>query len=211
MRALYLSFLFLMFIPAAFARVPFLPIDEATKDPSFQSFRVSLLGAVEAKNVVALKQHIDPKILFSFGGDSGRENFNRSWRLERPSTSLLWRELKQVLVLGGSFTGGEFFAPYVYSAWPDSYDAFEHIAVTASGLNIRERPSTRSPVIGRASWEILKRNPQGEEVEGWEPVIMKDGKPGYVSTLYTRSPVSYRAIFHKVNGKWMMRVFIAGD
>ncbi len=46
---------------------------------------------------------------------------------------------------------------------------------------------------------------------GWIGVTLKDGRRGYVAEQYIWSPVGYRAIFDKNNGKWTMTALIAGD
>jgi hypothetical protein len=45
----------------------------------------------------------------------------------------------------------------------------------------------------------------------WLMVETLGGKKGYVKAEFVRSPVSYRAGFNKVNGKWKLRLFLAGD
>jgi hypothetical protein len=37
------------------------------------------------------------------------------------------------------------------------------------------------------------------------------GKKGFIKAKYVRSPIDYRAIFEKNNGKWKMGAFISGD
>lgn len=210
MRALTLL-LSLLILPAAIARTPFPPVDEGARDSSWSAFREQLMDIVERKDAKALLSHVDEKIQFSFGESPGIRGFERAWGLaDRPEESGLWRELGAVLRLGGSFSGGAFIAPYVFSLWPDAFDAFEHVAVVASRLRIRAAPSLDAPVLGFASYEILQRRFGVPEAPGWVAVVRPDGGTGYVAATYVRSPLDYRAIFHKKDG-WKMQVFVAGD
>jgi hypothetical protein len=196
--------------PALAQRNPFPPVDEAIQNPSFHSFRTQLMGVVAARDEKRLLQHLDEAILFSFGDSGSIDGFRREWRPERRD-SRLWGELERVLRLGGSFVDGEFAAPYVFSRWPDELDAFEHIAVVASGLRIRSAPSIGAPVIGNATYEILARDLSAPETPGWTAVLTPQGRRGYVASSFVRSPLDYRALFHEVDGRWKMRAFLAGD
>jgi hypothetical protein len=53
-------------------------------------------------------------------------------------------------------------------------------------------------------------------VRGWPPgdwlnVRLADGSTGYINVKYVRSPIGYRAIFERTDGRWVMTYFIAGD
>ena len=45
----------------------------------------------------------------------------------------------------------------------------------------------------------------------WTRIKLRDGRTGYISSRYVRGPVGYRAIFNKVDGRWRMAAFVAGD
>jgi hypothetical protein len=47
------------------------PVDEATKDPSFFTFRARLIQAVQRHDAAFLISILAPKITNSFGGDGG--------------------------------------------------------------------------------------------------------------------------------------------
>ena len=101
------------------------PVDGAIKDLSFREFRGRLLLAVERHDAEALLETLAPDVLVSFGGEAGPDAFVRSWWPSSPDSGV-WAVLGQVLSLGGNFNStGEFCAPYVFSDFPDSLDAFE--------------------------------------------------------------------------------------
>ena len=192
------------------------PVDEAAKDPAFFTFRARLLKAIYKKDTSFLLSIVDPKIANNFGGDDGLTHFKRIWHPERP-TSPVWTELLAVLVLGGKFDKDQSFAaPYLFNSFPEQFDAFEHSAIIEDGVRVRREPNTRGTVITTLSFDIVKlgrgeyrRNP-GEKRE-WVPVELADGQKGFVASEYIRSPIDYRAIFERKNGKWVMTAFIAGD
>lgn len=191
------------------------PVDEATKDPSFFAFRARLLTALAKKDVNYLISVLDPQIKTDFGGGGGVTDFKQAWHPERPS-SQIWNELVSVLALGGSFDNGSFSAPYVYSKFPEEFDAYEHQAVIEDGVRVRREPNTTSGIIKTLSFDIVKvivesPNENSAAKRQWLTVELADGQKGFMAKEYLRSPIDYRAIFEKKNGKWLMTAFVAGD
>jgi len=199
-----------------------LPVDEASKDPTFKAFRDALIDAVKKKDTQFLLNSVAPDIQNDFGGGNGVANFKATWKLARVSESKVWAELDAILSMGGSFRveGGKktFWAPYVYSAWPDDLDCGEDAqcyAVTAEHVNVRSQPSSTAPIVASLSYEIVKS--KGEEPdpaktpEGWTKIVVPGSGVGYIATKFIRSPGSYRAGFAKIKGKWLMTALIAGD
>jgi hypothetical protein len=45
----------------------------------------------------------------------------------------------------------------------------------------------------------------------WLSVHLADGSTGYIDERYVRSPISYRAYFERMDGRWVLMMFIAGD
>lgn len=199
-----------------------LPVDEASKDPTFKAFRDAIIDAVKRKDTQFILGVVAPDILNDFGGGNGIQNFKTKWRLGKTEESKLWAELDTVLSMGGSFRVEEgkrtFWAPYVYSTWPDDFDCGEDAqcyAVTGDHVNARREPSSTGPIVASLSYDIVKSKIEDTESnktpEGWTKVIVPGGATGYVATRFLRSPGDYRAGFAKVKGKWLMTAFIAGD
>jgi hypothetical protein len=198
------------------------PADEADKDPSFKTFRDGLIDAVKRKDTQFILGILASDILNDFGGGNGIDNFKAKWRLNKTGESKLWSELDTVLSMGGSFRveNGKrtFWAPYVYSTWPDDFDCGEDAqcyAVTGDHVNVRREPSSTSPIVASLSYDIVKSKIEdtesGKTPEGWTRVIVPGGAGGFVATRFLRSPGDYRAGFARVKGKWVMTAFIAGD
>jgi len=211
---LILTFVFTQVVNAQVGKL--YPVDEAAKDPSFFAFRARLLKAIQMKDASFLLSIVDPKISNNFGGDDGIIHFKRIWHPERP-TSPVWTELSAALVLGGKFDKDQSFAaPYLFNSFPEDLDAFVHSAVIEDGVRVRREPNTRGTVIRTLSFDIVKLG-EGENKRSpadkreWVPVELADGQKGFVASEYIRSPIDYRAIFEKKNGKWVMTAFIAGD
>ena len=187
-------------------KLPF--VDEAQQDPSLVAFRDRLLTAVRAKDRDAVVGMADPNIRTSFGDAGGRADLAR--KLEDPE---MWRQLESILTLGGTFRGEgaqrSFWAPYVYSTFPDSRDAFENVAVIADDVPFREKPSRDSRILATLSRDILEAR-IGERTE-WIEVKTGDGQSGYVESAQVRSPIDYRAGFMKSASGWSMTALVAGD
>ena len=127
-------------IVAAAPPVPRLaPVDEANQRADFFGFREKLQQRIATRDVAALLGIVHPDIKTTFGDDNGIDAFKRLWRLDQRDSEL-WRELGAVLALGGTFEGSDaFVAPYVFSRWPDNFDAFDHVAVVGSKVRVTFR------------------------------------------------------------------------
>jgi len=192
------------------------PKDEAASDSSFLSARRQMIDAVERKDEAKLLAMIDPAIRTSFGDEGGIEAFKRMWKPETDS-SLVWVELEEILENGGSFRGDgaerSFWAPFVYAAWPDSIDAFTHVAALRAHVPLRNSPADSAAVIAHVDWEILEwiqTERQGFDSK-WIHVRTAQGTTGWVRESDVRSPIDYRAGFSRMNGEWRMSALVAGD
>jgi len=170
-----------------------LPVDEASRDPTFVAYRAQLLAAVRRRDSAAVLAATDPNIRTGFGDEGGIKDLK---------LDTLWSELEQILTLGGTFRSGMFWAPYVYSAWPESHDAFQHVAVIAANVPLRETPAGRT--IATLAYDILRRLPD-------QRVETMDGRKGWIESRFVRSPIDYRAGFTKRGGEWKMTALVAGD
>lgn len=204
-------------LPAVDSSAPeFLPVDQA--DESFRAFRDSTLAALARKDTTYLYGILAPNIRSSFGADDGMDGFRRMWDIEDPDTRL-WSELARVLRKGGAFAGDSMFmAPYVYALWPDTLDAFEFVAVTSPRAAVRSAPRTDADTIGAASYAVLplekwRGMPESpaEPDTSWAGVVLPDGRSGWLPSQDVLSPVGWRAIFARRDGRWLMTAFVAGD
>ena len=186
------------------------PVDEASQNPDFLAFRMRLQDIVARKDTAALLEIVHRDIKIGFGGDDGVAAFQQEWKPREPG-STLWKELGEVLRLGGTFDGPtNFTTPYTFSRWPDGIDAFDFGAVTGSNVRIRTAPSPSAPVVETVSYAILEVVYQPNPVDGWT-VVKLDGKTAYLDSRYIRSPIDYRARFEYIEGRWRMVMFLAGD
>jgi len=193
------------------------PVDEAAKDPAFFTFRARLIQAVQRRDATYLLRILSPKISNSFGGSEGVADFKKMWKPES-SQSGVWTELAKVLSLGGAFDkDGSFSAPYLHSSWPEEEgDGFEVGVIVGGNVRVRTAPQITASVIRNLSFDIVdvpdwqRTKARGEKRE-WTKVKLADGQTGYVAEEFIRSPIDYRAIFEKENGRWVMTAFIAGD
>jgi hypothetical protein len=191
---------------------PLSPVDGAGcgARADFFAFRARLQAALARRDFDAVLAIVAPDIKNSFGGDDGIEGFLRLWTPREPG-SKLWEELATVLALGGTFEGDDMFvAPYVFSRWPQAFDAFQHVALIAPDVALRLAPRDDAEPAGIASFVIL-RLAGSEAPEGWTAIRGEDGRARYVRSSVIRSPVGYRACFERRNGEWRMVMFLAGD
>lgn len=198
--------------PLAQSTFPVLrPVDAGAARPDFFTFRARLQAAVAKHDRPALMAVVSEGIRNTFGDDNGRDAFERRWRLA-DADSPLWGELGLVLALGGSFDDADnFIAPYVFSRWPSRFDAFEHAAILGDRVRVRAAPEASAATIGVLSFSVVPVLPAKEERPSWLAIRLPAAQTGYVSAMYARRPLDYRAIFSRTSTGWQMTAFIAGD
>lgn len=196
----------------AFAQVGKLyPVDESGKDPSFALFRARLMDALKRRDRKFLMSMVHPKIMNSFGGNDGTANFVEQWRLGKPN-SQVWDVLLTALELGGTFERRNkhktFWAPYVFTRFPDEVDPYEYQAIVAKNVTVRTKPSASAPSNATLSYDIVETDTNAPA--GWVKVKLKSGE-GFVPASKIRSAADYRAGFERIRGKWLLTFLVAGD
>jgi hypothetical protein len=195
------------------------PIDEGQQDPGFRTFRQKLLEAISRKDAKFLLSIVDPNIQISFGGDEGIHAFRELWKPEDVNSEI-WNTLAQLLRLGGTFgeSKSEFWAPYVFSRFPNNYDGFDISVIIAKDVRVRSEPNDKAPMITSLSYDIVLNLSGGDSPEpknkadlAWVRIRLPDGREGFVNAQFIRSPTDYRAGFKKTGGKWLLTHLVAGD
>jgi hypothetical protein len=219
MRPLLLALALLVAMPVAAQVETLEPVDEAAADPSFVLFRARLLEAVAVRDTAFVLARLDPQATLSFGGASGVEGFRELWLDEDAVETDLWGTLGSFLPFGSTYdagptgSGDEVAAratvPYWFGAWPNGFDAFEHLLVVGESVNVRAAPSTDAPVLTQLSHALVRAESFSEEP--WSPIVLETGETGYVASRYVRSPIGYRMGFVHTDGHWRITFFVAGD
>ncbi|MFK7947455.1 MAG: hypothetical protein AB8G11_07695 [Saprospiraceae bacterium] len=203
------------------------PINESKQNAELKNMLKDLLNVINNKDVEGLKGYVDANIKISFGAEYGINDFLEMWELDlKPEKSLLWQELKNAITLGGTFdeeNRNAYYTPYVFTHFPDKYDAFEYAVITGDKVNIRNEPSTKGKVVARLTHDVVKiisydkdfgKQTQtiGDQTHPWQKIQMADGSFGYVWGKFCRTGIDYRAGFAKVRDEgWKMTFFVAGD
>ena len=199
------------------------PVDEATKDPSLKVFRDKLLKAVNKRDKEFLLSVLDLKIINSFAGSGGVEEFNQIWKIDQ-ADSKLWFELELILHGGGAFLDKpeRFCAPYIYArswAFGGQYDEpgyVPKVAITGEDVEVRARPDSEAPIVDTLSYDIVEDRgwiPRGGRTrnKAWVRIVTPNGREGFVQARFVRNPLDYRACFEKKAQGWVMTILVAGD
>lgn len=80
------------------------PVDESKNDPTLVDFIKHLNKIIEQRDTSALYSILDSGVIVSYGGGLyGKTAFIENWELDDPKNSNLWKALKRILKLGGTF------------------------------------------------------------------------------------------------------------
>lgn len=198
--------------------------DESTRNPELAAFMKSVREAVAARDKDSLLALMSDNVRYTFGEENGKASFIKHYQLDtNPAGSPLWADLDEILSLGGaSLDDRLYFAPNFFVRFPEGYDQFEYTAVIADNAAVRESPDPQSKVLASLSYTVVKTGspaqPVGPEVAidgksyGWVPVVLADGRKGYILDKFVRHPLETRLGVGKTDdGKWQIQVFVAGD
>lgn len=197
------------------------PDSPVVTEASLQTYLKQFEDAVLSQDAEKLEKLVDPNIRIGFGDNGGWQDFADQWHLE-DKQSEVWLQLEHLIRLGGGYPlagNKELYAlPYVYSNWPDSIDAFMHIAVIKDNAILRADPAANADAVCSLHQVILKVDygksyPEGAPQKEWWHVQNADGElQGYLNRSDVHSPVGYRAIFNKnKRGQWQMTALVTGD
>ena len=183
------------------------PIDEAVRDPELFLLRARILADLAEGDLDAVAAVADSNIKLSFGGDYGAETFRSL--LEDASYR---GELATALALGGVFEGEEIFTtPYTFDRFPSDVDGYEGLVALGDAVPVYAEPDRGSARIDTLSFDVVLTDRDAGWVTGWNAIELDDGKVGWVESANVRSPIDYRARFSRVEGRWRMTFFLAGD
>ncbi len=202
------------------------PIDEAVEAPGFFVYRMRMIEAVGARDTTALFEMMADDVRISFGDAGGRSGFREMWTPSHPDSEV-WELLGRVLGGGGRYEEGpftldteqeataRFVAPYYFAAFAgERYDPFQHGVILDESVPVREKPEPDAPAIDTLSFAIVRVPnfmPHETQAGNWVRVELSDDRFGYVPARRVASPIGYRAVFHRIDGQWLMTSFVAGD
>lgn len=219
---LFLAFLFGVFASSVSAQErQLLPVDEAGKDVSFKLFRDKLISAVRRRDAKYVLSIVDPNIKNGFGGEDGIANFKKIWKISSLKSDL-WNELQFILTHGGAFQmegkNKTFYAPYIYSNFPEDLDAFKYSVISDKNIKLLATPFLTAPTVATLSYNVVEvdfqnsiKDKADNEKYAWLKVETLGGKKGFVPARFVRSSVGYRAAFIKKKGQWKMDFLVSGD
>ncbi|XAP76679.1 hypothetical protein ABC955_08720 [Citromicrobium bathyomarinum] len=201
---------------------PLAPRDECTGLPGYAEFHQRLERAITLRDADALIALTDPDVTLDFGGGSGVEVLRK--RLDAGSYNS-WAELAGAVQLGCGI-GEEGTQDPDYIAFPWYFtktfggEVFETVIVTGVDVPLRFAPADDARVIERISWDwaLVRYDDQyvdgakaTDQQTGYQAVTTQDGAAGYIADHALRSIVDYRIAVNRIDGKWTITAFVAGD
>jgi hypothetical protein len=200
------------------------PRNEVNKDSSLKVFVDTLKNIVHRKDAPALLKQLSPAVkVASNGATNGIKGFKEIYAPQFPA-SQLWKNLQDVIALGGVFKGNTtdaFIFPYaVQRDMKNKYcdGCGRCITIIAPDVHVRKKDDRLAPSVGQLNYEIVKiveepvSKSKGGSSDNWVYIQTFDGKiTGWVRNDLTWDICDYRLILEKIKGKWRINAFLAGD
>ena len=186
------------------------PVDRCGGDADFAQFRSAIKDAVTRKDPAALRKLAASNIQSNFGGEGSWKEFATTWGLDQPEKSELWEKMQEVMALGCAKTedDGRVF-PGLFDDVGEDVDVFE-LLVARPGAVLRASADKHAPAIARLDWTSTLQI-ESPAPENWVKVQVPSGETGWVETDLLISPLDYRLVSEKRDGRWQITAFIAGD
>jgi hypothetical protein len=198
--------------PAAAPAKHFPPRDECLGIDGYFDMRQKFEDIVKRRDAKALLAMVSPAISWSFGGETGKDAFAKSWKLETGKASPIWGEIDQIIRLGCFSQGTDnptmphYFGQDVGTNGANGGSAL----VLGPAVNVRAGPSTATVSTRKINWEVVTTLERSSD-ELWTKVQGTDGKTGYIRNDYLRDYLDYRIGFERKDKGWVISFFIAGD
>lgn len=188
------------------------PVERCRGEADIDRFRSSLEDAITRRDVAALRRLVAPDVRSSFGGEVTWDEFAAKWGLaQNAAMSALWKELGHVVALGcAPSPDGDMVFPGLFEDRGGDVDPFE-LVVARPGAKLQSRASANSAVIATLDWSsaITVRT---EAPEGWARIqLLRGGPLGWIRRDSLLSPLDYRLVAGKRDGRWLVTAFVAGD
>ncbi|WP_276486076.1 SH3 domain-containing protein [Paraflavitalea pollutisoli] len=200
------------------------PRSEVSKDSSLRKFTDTLKAIVARKDAQALVRLLNPAVkVASNGAANGVKGFKEIYAPQH-AASPIWKNLEEMLTLGGVFTGKvnqEFIFPY--AAHRDIKDKSclncgQCVTIIAPDAHVRKKADRTAPSVGVLNYDIVKvvtepvSKVKGGNEENWVYIQSFDGKiTGWVRNDLTWDICDYRLLLDKQKGQWQIKSLIAGE
>lgn len=200
----------LLAISESIAAVPLKipPIDECKRTSSLVQFRSRLADAIRREDHKALLAMMSSDVLINFGGETGPARFAEQWGLDG-GPSELWAYLRPLARMGCARSGGAFVIPSLPVQWPEMEDPLDQFVAIGPKAEVRQGPDYDSPVIATLAWDVVSTIDNVSDVQ--TGVRLADGRTGWMSDTDLYSPLGYRMVVEKRQGKWLITALVAGD
>lgn len=200
------------------------PRNEVKKDSSLRVFTDTLKAVVARKDAGALVKLLSPAVkVASNGAANGVKGFKEIYAPQFPA-SQVWKNLQEVMTLGGVFTGKpnqEFIYPY--AAFRDVKNKVcdgcgRCVTIIGPDVHVRKKADRTAASVGQLSYDVVKiatdpaSKTKGGNEDNWVYIQSFDGKiSGWVRNDLTWDICDYRLLLEKQKGKWQIKAFIAGE
>lgn len=200
-------------------------INPLSSKVDFSQFRQSFLNAVKRRDEIFIRALITPQTQ-----SLTLENYN----LE-DENSPFWQQIEKAVSTGCTLevttrvtkqeTENEIWVcPKTFGKSIYDSDWQTQVAILGDRVNIRAEAKTDSSIIGVVSKDLVQFNSETyynlteaerelvNQFDGWTPVILKNGKKGWVQNNFVYyEPRDYRISFVRFDGQWRLRYLLTGN
>jgi hypothetical protein len=199
--------------PAQANSYPARPKDECIHVSGYVEMRNSFEDLVKRRDAKALYKLIYPTITLEIGGPEGKEEFLRTWQLQRGAASPIWAQLEPLLRLGCyAESDRQVMMPQMAILDPHWNEdrVSEKALVLGEQVNLRATAEKNSQSMALLSWEFVVLGDDGIRPE-WTFVTSRSGKSGYIRSSYLRAHLDYTIGFIRQGDVWFLNMMRAGD
>lgn len=200
------------------------------KNIEFTQFRQRFLESVKRRDANFIRAISTPQTQWSLGGKIDIETYKID-----DSDANFWQAMEKAVGAGCTIepnanvaekdSDSEVWVCPDMALNPISNAAGQaQVAILGENVNVRSQPNTTSDIVVVLSKELVQFDtetftnlPVKEQeslngIEGWTPVILNDGKRGWIQNRFVYYEIrDYRASFVRSRGQWRLRYFLRGQ
>ncbi|GAB4540787.1 MAG: hypothetical protein Tsb0014_32280 [Pleurocapsa sp.] len=199
-------------------------LETSQQDTDFSQFLDKFRQKISDRDAQFVRNIMISDIQLSFGSQQEIEQLN----LENPD-AISWLHLEKAIAVGcspiqiNSSEPVNWQCPPLEAVATEKISPWEQVFIVGKQVNVRSQPKLESSIVQRVSEEVVRFDDEGlsqlstrqqetmSTIYSWIPVILANGQHGYVSSRYAYQLSDYRVLFAKLDGKWRLVSFLAGD
>lgn len=198
------------------------PADPARGDPMLRTVRKDLIATAATRDVARLRPFLAAEVAVDGDPPVPRDRFVEGFRRQPAADrAVFWQDLRDEVTSGFAWLEDAVCAPAAVFDMPDEANgSFDVVAIIGTGVRVRAAPEVNATTIATLTDAVASRGPAPSRpaprglangTYEWDQIRLHDQRLGWVLSKYVKDRGSRRFCFQRINDRWKLVAFGAGD